>query len=119
MKKGNKMKQPNEWETIGEIGVDAGLCWIGDPCYILHRDKEEQKELEKSIGNDWGEFCDKIAGEEHMQFNYPLGHPGLGVVTNTGFGDGSYPVQIRRDPKTQRIAELRVVFIDNEKEEDE
>ena len=25
-----------EWEHIGEIGVDAGLCWLGDPCYILH-----------------------------------------------------------------------------------
>src|SRR5262245_12284059 len=23
-------------EKIGEIGIDAGLCWIGDPSYILH-----------------------------------------------------------------------------------
>ncbi len=29
-----------KWEKIGQIGVDAGLCWIGDPCYILHKEEE-------------------------------------------------------------------------------
>src|SRR5438270_340558 len=40
---------------IGEIGVDAGLCWIGDPCYILHTDQPP-----KAIGKSWDEFCDIV-----------------------------------------------------------
>jgi hypothetical protein len=40
-------------KQIGEIGVDAGLCWIGDPCYILHKEHPP-----KAIGTSWDEFCD-------------------------------------------------------------
>jgi hypothetical protein len=76
---------------VGEIGVDAGLCWIGDPCYILHK-----KEPPREIGKNWGEFCDILHSTNefvsHKQFNYDLGHPGLGVVVSTGHGDGVYPV---------------------------
>src|SRR5437870_1373054 len=78
-------------QRIGEIGVDAGLCWIGDPCYILH-----QHEPPKAIGRNWEEFCDILDEEgQHptrKQFDYDLGHPGLGVVVSTGYGDGTYPV---------------------------
>ena len=73
-------------KKIGEIGVDAGLCWIGDPCYILHQEKNPE-----AIGNSWSEFCDKMEGM-HKQFNYDLGHKGLGVCVSTGYGDGTYPI---------------------------
>jgi hypothetical protein len=78
-------------KLIGEIGIDAGLCWIGDPCYILHADP-----LPHAIGKDWTAFCDILHdGGRHpvcKQFAYDLGHPGLGVVVSTGYGDGVYPV---------------------------
>jgi hypothetical protein len=99
-----------EWEEIGEVGVDAGLCWIGDPCYILHTNTPP-----KAIGTTWHEFCAKVIND-HTQFNYDIGHTGLGVCVSTGYGDGSYPVYIKRDPDTGRIAEVRVAFISNEDE---
>lgn len=74
-------------KRIGEIGVDAGLCWLGDPYYILHTDR-----LPRAIGRDWGEFRDVIKDAATKQFDYDLGHPGLGVVVMTGYGDGVYPV---------------------------
>ena len=76
-------------KLIGHIGVDAGLCWIGDPCYILHG------EYPTSIGKSWEEFCDIVHDEKGptmKQFNYNIGSPGLGVCVSTGLGDGFYPV---------------------------
>ncbi len=74
---------------VGKIGVDAGLVWIGDPCYILHKDK-----LPKSLGKDWGEFCDALHGNDNVlkSFPYDMGHEGLGVCVSSGYGDGEYPV---------------------------
>jgi hypothetical protein len=94
---------------VGEIGVDAGLCWIGDPCYILH-----PQEPPKAIGKDWGEFCKQL-GDDYptaKQFNYDLGHPGLGVVVSTGYGDGVYPVYAAI--REGRIAKVWVDFFGDE-----
>ena len=91
------------WKKIGVIGVDAGICWIGDPCYILH-----QEEPPAAIGKDWHDFCDKIKEGNFWQFNYDAGHPGLGVCASTGWGDGEYNVYARHE--AGRIAELKVVF---------
>ena len=41
-------------KVIGTIGVDAGIVWIGDPCYIMHKEEETPS----TIGKNWGEFCD-------------------------------------------------------------
>jgi hypothetical protein len=97
-------------ERIGEIGVDAGLCWIGDPCYVLHANPPP-----KAIGKDWDEFCDLLdAGGSYptrMQFNYDLGHPGLGIVVSTGYGDGVYPVYAEFN-EDGRICAVTVEFIE-------
>lgn len=92
-----------DWETVGEIGVDAGICWIGDPCYILHT-----KPKPKAIGKTWHEFCEKL-DSNHTQFNYDLGHAGLGVCVSTGYGDGTYPVEVRKNSEG-RVMEVRVKF---------
>ena len=99
----------NKWEKAGEIGIDAGICWIGDPCYIFHKDKMPQ-----DIGQDWTEFCDKLEEKErytnnYAQFNYDLGHTGLGVVVSTGYGDGCYPVYVKKNEEG-RIIEVKVCF---------
>jgi len=91
------------WEKVGEIGVDAGLCWIGDPCYILHKECG----LPSELGEDWSEFCDNLE-RDTTQFNYDLGHPGLGVCVSSGNGDGLYPVEVVK--KDGRIKEVRVKF---------
>src|SRR6516164_6086769 len=96
-------------KLIGEIGVDAGLCWIGDPCYILHTEQPP-----KAIGTSSEEFCHivhKDAGDPtRKQFNYDLGHAGLGVVVETGYGDGTYPVYAQFNDDG-RIAKVWVEFI--------
>lgn len=80
------------WERAGEITVDAGLCWIGDPCYVLHRDGNQPE----SIGKRWHDFCEAVEGRDVTQFNHDAGHAGLGVCTSTGDGDGVYDVWVRR-----------------------
>lgn len=157
----------NEFKVIGHIGVDSGMCWIGDPCYILtmpHCKKDpadsdpdresykhlyEPKSYPKDLGNTWHDFCDKFRGEieeveeedfifkldnngeiildengliprgpvkrmkqshlNYRQFNYDLGHPGLGVCVGTAYGDGMYPVLAKFD-KNGRILEIKVKF---------
>ncbi len=82
-------------KLLGHIGVDAGLIWIGDPCYILHKEGKEKAELESVIGKNWIEFCDKLSGT--VSFPYPLGHEGLGICTGGFGGDGTYPVYAEKD----------------------
>ena len=98
---------PKSIKRIGEIGVDAGLCWIGDPCYILHADPKP-----KAIGNNWGEFCNIVNAAAVKQFNYDIGHPGLGVAVSTGHGDGVYPVFAEFDDQG-RVAKVCLEFISN------
>lgn len=104
-------------KQIGEIGVDAGLCWIGDPCYILHRET-----MPKAIGNDWDAFCNILSEDEQYpvakQFSYDLGHPGLGVVVSTGYGDGTYPVYAEFNSEG-RVAKVWVDFLADADAEEE
>lgn len=97
----------DEWKAVGEISVDAGLCWIGDPCYILHRETPY-----KDLGKDWLGFCAKLNGPT-IQFDHDLGSPGLGVAVSTGYGDGDYAVYAKFN-KEGRVAEVKVVFIREE-----
>jgi hypothetical protein len=107
----------NRFKLIGEIGVDAGLCWIGDPGYILHREQPP-----KAIGKNWDEFCDILDEDGRYptckQFCYDLGHAGLGVVVSTGYGDGVCPVYAQLNDEG-RIARVRVEFIADDGESDE
>jgi len=101
------MTMTKETRTIGEIGVDAGLCWIGDPCYCVTPDADEHP------AETWSEFCG-LLGNEHptiQQFNYKLGHPGLGICVSTGFGDGVYPVTA--EIIDGRVASVTVTFIED------
>ena len=103
------MSRPLEdgWEKVGVVGVDAGLVWLGDPCYILHARKP------KAIGKDWGDLAKSLdlrLGNDAVQMNYDKGHPGLGVIVTSGYGDGEYPVEVRR-LEDGTIAEVRVVFV--------
>lgn len=108
-----KRNQPIR-KLIGEIGIDAGLCWIGDPCYILHAHPAP-----KAIGKDWQAFCNILDEDQQYpvckQFNYDLGHPGLGVVVTTGYGDGLYPVYAEFNDQG-RIARVSVEFIGQDDE---
>jgi hypothetical protein len=105
--RGEAVSTPENWEKVGVVGVDAGLVWLGDPCYILHTKKP------KAIGKDWGDLAKSLdlrLGNDAVQMNYDKGHPGLGVIVTSGFGDGLYPVEVRR-LADGTIAEVRIVFV--------
>lgn len=126
------MSEEDEWVEVGVIGVDAGLCWVGDPCYFVKYEEEQKPPQEIET---WDKFLEKIfyykeaEGDEiigqivtrdHVQFNYDKGHEGLGVCVSTGIGDGVYPVYAKIGEVTgcgKRVKEIRVVFIEDEPEE--
>ena len=107
-----------DWEKVGIIGVDAGLCWIGDPCYIVPK---KGGELSGTFAN-WDEFCTQLGAQDVAQgartegvvsWPFKAGHKGLGVSVSSGYGDGTYPVYIKRGIDG-RIAEAKVVFISDD-----
>jgi hypothetical protein len=110
------------WNKIGVIGVDAGLCYIGDPCYFI-KNKEfpgEETEFEQQGLDDWPKFVSfcydntKSTEPVKQQFNYLMGHAGLGVCVSSGFGDGSYDVLANIEDMGidgKRIKAIKIVFI--------
>tara|TARA_A100001515_G_scaffold141710_1_gene139038 strand:+ start:37 stop:357 length:321 start_codon:yes stop_codon:yes gene_type:complete len=91
-----------EMNKIGEVGVDSGSVFIGDPCYVIHQDK-----LPESLGESWSDFCDKYRKD------LPVSLPnGLGVWSLTRYGDGLYPVYELLD-EDGRITGLYVDFTDH------
>ena len=97
-----KLKEDG-WKLVGHLGIDAGICWIGDPCYILHT-----KELPGSVGKNWGDFCEIINAGEITSFGYDSGEEGLGICVSTGWGDGYYPVYARLEQG--RVMQIYIDF---------
>ena len=94
-------------EYIGKVGVDSGTMYLGDPCYISN-----DKRLHSDEG--WQDFCKEVLTASGK---FDLGHTQIGkgtaVVTETGYGDGVYPVYITRGDEG-RVKSLTVVFLDEE-----
>ena len=91
-------------EQIGTVGVDAGLIWVGEPCYILHTESTP-----KSIGVDWSDFCERLHDADTQEFPFDRGHAGLGVVVGGFGGDGCYPVFVERN-STGLVTRIVVEF---------
>ena len=107
------------WEFVGVVGVDSGQLMVCDPCYL-------EKEWSPVVTLDFGPgaagkfsydgACNAtLSAAGHGQLNFLLGHAGAGVAFSSGWGDGSYEVWIRRSEG--RIAEARVIMIEDEDEE--
>lgn len=101
-------KTKRQWERVGEIGIDSGVCWLGDPSYVLPGlDAEERL--------SWRHFLegDRTAGHPAVhQWEYRPGRPGLGVSVRTGYGDGRYDVFVKEDEEGY-VAAVKIVFIDD------
>ena len=101
-----------ETVQIGVIGVDAGLCFIGDPCYVLHTPPP------KAIGNSWDGFWRMLDSSRTGQLNFDAGHAGLGVIVRTGIGDGLYPVYATFD-ESGLVSSVTIKFLDDDEDDDE
>jgi hypothetical protein len=67
---------------IGSCGVDSGQLLIIDPCYLSNW---KDGEFPSKDGNDYNAVSELTIGNKFGE------HKG-GVVSETGYGDGRYPV---------------------------
>lgn len=70
-------------KLLGTVGVDSGLLFITDPCYI------KREEILKN-GDRWDDFCKAY----YPQGNDSPNHREMcnGIAFNTRDGDGSFGV---------------------------
>lgn len=95
-------------ELVGWVNVDAGLIWVGDPCYIIADGPRPP-----DIGTDWASFCERYFKREKSgvsAFGHQEGGTGMGLAISTLWGDGSYPVYVERDPASNGVARVIVEF---------
>lgn len=108
----------SEWELVGTLGVDSGQMMLCDPCYISKNFANEYGDVE--VGMTYNGACMTTLGHKGFGFltntsgNYSIN---LAFVTSSGYGDGEYPVYIKRDGN--RIAEMKIVFIGKDLEDEE
>jgi hypothetical protein len=98
-------KRNTDWEEVGTMGVDAGLCWVGDPCYSISKDASH-------VWEKWSDFCEELRKQDEQSATQVYCFDS-GIAVSTGYGDGEYPVFIKRN-KDGRIAAIKVIFIDDE-----
>lgn len=86
------------WEYVGEVGVDSGQLMIVDPCYVDAGTAERPR-----AGFSYDEwlnqlFSDHDVNREHkaLEVNWNI-LPGGAVISPTAYGDGGYPVFVRRN----------------------
>ncbi len=84
--------------------------------------------LKESRPDPSGEFSYKgcceatLTKDQAGQMNFKLGHEGAGVAFSSGFGDGVYDVFARYSDEGdwgRRIAEVRIVLIEEDDEEED
>ena len=98
------MRDRVNWLKVGQVCVDSGMVAIGDPGY-LHGALARNKEGERSL----------LPGG--AGYGLPVGIRDVGAVSVwSGLGDGSYDVHVRFSTRTQRVAEVRIVFIEEGKD---
>lgn len=97
-------------EHVGNIGVDAGMVMVGDPCYSLFVANDEAipgdplPPFINSFGATWEEFCHKLGDDDSVRIG-----DGLAIVIGGFGGDGIFPAYIKRDSSGQ-VSELVVKF---------
>ena len=114
-------KLNGKWERFEfSAGVDSGQFGFFDKDF--YRNDEGAKELKK---HDFGDNYDKESGDEWYRACCNITLTGdnwgvlpNGVVSSSGYGDGSYDVFGMKDENDEYIA-FSVVFIDEDEEEEE
>jgi hypothetical protein len=109
---------------VGEVGVDAGMVMVGDPCYLNTYGKES------ADGFEWVESeVDAQKSTKKFDYSYSgacaatLGEDSAGelgrasaVAVSSGYGDGVYPVYATYNHEG-RITKLEVVFVAEDDED--
>lgn len=113
---------------IGHVAVDSGQLMLGDPCYLNKwKDNEEWEKLPADENGlyplSYNGACGATLSDNQCgQLKFDGGHEGAAVAFSSGLGDGFYPVYatfIEDGIWGRRIAEVRVVMMQQDYEEDE
>jgi hypothetical protein len=116
-----------ERQRIGSVGVDAGMIYCGDPCFIKYTPLGRSGLSDETSEPAWDEFLQGIAtpGKDYMEdhatvkgrmvrLDGTVAHEfPAGVCVHSGYGDGEYPVYVTRN-KEGRVASLTIEFIPEE-----
>lgn len=89
---------------IGEIGVDSGTIFVGDPCYTIPDDASHRVKT-------WEDWCDIALDGDDYGVAQPAGD-NIGLSIPTLYGDGTYPVYA--EIKDGRVASITINFDDEE-----
>ena len=99
---------PVERKVVGHVDVDSGQVILTDPCYV------DEGFSYREMLEGWGARFGGAVEREHAM----PGPRGLGVVVETAWGDGSYPVIA--EIQGGRVMRVTIEFDEyNDLEEDE
>lgn len=110
-----------EVKQIGEVGVDTGRVFIGDPAYLVvnedvNSDLDHQILSKEDGAHDAWAMSNPQDPYTHEAV-FAKGHTGAGVSLSTGLGDGVYPVfatYADTEGWGRRIVRAEIVFIAGE-----
>ena len=107
----------SNWIKIGSFGVDSGQVLITDPCYLdswkghnfdeeAIKKMQEEGKFEYSYSGASARTLIDLSDKQHGAGD--IGN-GFGVVSGTGYGDGSYPVYAKFNEEG-RVMQLKIDF---------
>ncbi len=98
----------SNWKRVGTINVDSGQMMLVDPCYVMGDSRYPEDK-----GADYSDLL-AAYGNDHNVNTIEFSN---GIVSSTGYGDGSYDVFIKTSDEGafgKCVAELKIVFIEDE-----
>ena len=114
----------DSWEYIGSIGVDSGQMMLSDPCYVKDfEDSDDVVGLMDAIKNGSDDSYSYTGACSQSNTSQQAGvlvndiGAELGVVCSSGFGDGVYPVYVKRHAfgnNETRVVEMKIEFVNEE-----
>ena len=119
----------DSWEYIGSIGVDSGQMMLSDPCYVKDfEDSDDVVGLMDAIKNGSDDSYSYTGACSQSNTSQQAGvlvndiGAELGVVCSSGFGDGVYPVYVKRHAfgnNDTRVVEMKIEFVNEEHESED
>jgi hypothetical protein len=107
---------------VGQVGVDAGMVMVGDPCYLDKFTDHEYDEVKVDAQKTSGKYDYSYSGACAATLSdNSAGQLGRGdaVAVSSGYGDGVYPVYATYNHEG-RIVKLEVIFdADSDEDADE
>ena len=114
----------DSWEYIGSIGVDSGQMMLSDPSYVKDfAESDDGEKLLDSIKDGSDDSYSYIGACSQSNTPQQAGvlvndiGAELGVVCSSGFGDGLYPVFVKRHDfgdDGKRVVEMKIEFVNEE-----